>query len=83
LPDTSDCGHYSLILANKKGDFKDPLVLLYICLRCGTPQLVCPVNHFENNEVAKAQLLQMAKEIQLPKLNRKQKRELMKKSTNS
>jgi len=73
------CEHYSLILANKKGDFKDPLILLYICLACGTPQLVYPIGHFESNKVAKAQLLKMAKEIELPSLNRKQKRELVKK----
>lgn len=73
------CQHYSLILANKKGDFKDPLILLYICLACGTPQLVYPVGHFQDNKVAKAQLLKMAKEIELPKLSPRQEKELLKK----
>lgn len=73
------CVHAGLILANKVGDFIDPLIKMYICLSCGTPQLVYPVGHFENNEVAKAQLLKMAKDIELPSLNRKQKRELIKK----
>lgn len=77
------CQHYSLILANKKGDFKDPLILLYICLACGTPQLVYPVEHFENNKVAKAQLLKMAKEIKLPSLSKRQETELLKKYSTS
>jgi len=77
------CPHYGLILANKTGEFKDPLIKLYICLKCGTPQLVYPVGHFENNEVAKAQLLKMAQDIELPSLSKKQKKELLKKSTSS
>jgi len=75
------CGHFGLILANKKGDFKDPEILMYICLKCGTPQLVYPVGHFENNKIAKAQLLKMAKDIVLPKLSKRQESELLKDPT--
>jgi len=80
---TQGCQHYGLILANKTGEFIDPLIKMYICLSCGTPQLVYPVEHFENNKVAKAQLLKMAKDIKLPSLSKRQESELLKKYSTS
>jgi hypothetical protein len=66
-----DCLHGGLILAKTKGEFSNPNIKMYICLKCGKPFLTYDVPDFRDDEEALEIFKRMASEIVLPRLPHK------------